>query len=1117
MFAGSRSPALLLLKRYRSTSAIRAKPKPRNATATKAATERNTTPESKKHRQLPKIEYHDPANLTLDFSKSNRQLFAQIAKESKHRVTLRYEEPAKEWSQAHATKNTLESMRKHILEASISLEDTLAPLQEGDLVLLSDQSTLLHLVVAVPQSLASNIFTFVNSEGSIRYGNRHLVKLRIPNVIPKKMLSGLELVTLEKKIKNIAPVGLPGSDFSWTKSTIPEQTEGEVAEDEQIGVLPGSASNSDDDFVVAHSMSELLKNNDVNTYIVPTSARKLYSSFLTKLSITSAYETAEFRRKLEYFNSVLQRDEYGDLITTSKSVPVFELFRMVTEFYESKAARMLADGSKEELEAAAALVKGQSALDKTKIGLGIPIPTKNADGVSKERIPISSYIAFNIALHRSNKRWRVNVQRSTKTPISVDIIPEKKTLMNQVALNNFKLSQMDHLIDFYARILSNGAEKELPRHHNLVMQIMKDYVAGNIAHNPELESVLGIFLNKIDKKLSASKTDDPRRFDSSRGFSKCKAYELVVALDVEGIVNPIVWSEVLQLPNTNTSQEADLFDEYFQYLDKKYPDVDTLVGKLNRRQAVEEDCEVKETFKNLSRDSDDFTSEDPMATVRTDFGNTPVYCIDSETAHEIDDGISLRKNGSLYVISIHVANPTSYLRRDSYLSQIAYEKGSTVYLPEDAYMMLPNIVSRLCGLNGVHKTRTIAIEFELDCASVDSYMEEVKLNHGSRPSDKVAKQVLDDIERSSLVKFYEVSNFPKGFTYKKVNDLLNDEGLVQRFVSGDLSPGSHEDNLFKLYHISSILRHVRLGLKGGLEVNQEKPKVSVDYTAEETPRGEILKANERGWQITLPKGDSSRAPVISVAREVDQDRTSKSQQLVSNFMIAGNFAGTVFAKNNNVPIIHRTQLLQLPETVKSELRGLTSKICNSNENLTVEEMSQYLGVMTSANFEVARKKHESLGLESYLNFTSPLRRYVDMVNHWSIQDHVLGKGTNNQSDLEQIASHLRSRELANKFSQRFSSKFWQGQFLKEYFSMLRQGLVANPIEFSFLLKSDPKHGDIRVEVLGFNDLSATIVPSEYVLKRFASGEYKVGHIIQNPNFHVVRLDYIEDEFAIELY
>lgn len=1064
--------------------------------------------------------YFDPSNTTLDFALLNRELFRQIASGSADRMNKRVYAPSDAWEALHCKnlRKAARDMKFFMQKLRVSLSSSLLPLGVGDMVLLNPQSTVLNIVAATPTDLDASKYTFINSEGEISYGTKSQIVLRIPRVIPRKYLEKLRLIQTEQKYPGISPIGVPDSKFSRSQSSLPNG----VPKKELVEEGSGSFSNSGDDFIVAQAASQLLTDTDVNTYVVPYVGRGLYSESLTSLSTTAFQKVTTFTNKLAFFHRVLQYDENNNLIDSPRTFPLFELFIYISNFDQTLEKMDEVEGTADELRALNSFARKIELTRSTKFGKSLPKATTH--GYADSAHNLSSYIAFVVAIARSGRMWQINMQKSTKTPISVNVLPLKKSLDIENALAHLKEGGIDDFAKYFvAHVQKKDAKR--PNYYEETVQMLKDIAATNISSDHILESVLGNLIRHIDIALQEAGIASTQTIPYSYEYSKSRAYEIVVQLEESGWVNPTKWNESLQLPNTKTSTESDLFAEYYKYMDAKFPDKDLLLEEMAKPRENGPEPSVLESFNDSLGDndspiisqwlSDTFYKEDPLRDVRENFGSTPVYCIDSETAHEVDDGISIHRKDGKYVLTVHVANPTSYIKQNSTISEIAFNKGSTVYLPEGPTMMLPNIISKICGLNGTTSARTFAIQFELDLKDIDAYLDHMRLGAG-KPSQELAQKVESQIIDTANVRFYEVSNFPKGFTYLKVNEVLTNPQNEQKFSRNEFEEGSHELNLFTLFHISSILRHIRLGLGEGLEFNDDRAKLLVDYVQGNASEGDKLQRIPGGYLLTVP-GEGT-TPVITITKDIDQGRNSKSQQLVSAFMIAANFAGSEYAHRHGVPIIHRTQDLNLSPNVTAQIQQLMKKMYETGESLNIQERAQLLSVMTSANIEVARKKHESLGLLSYLNLTSPLRRYVDMINHWKLEEHVMKKEPHiSSNDLDYVGSHLQSCEYVNRSAQRFSDGFWQASFLKHYFELLAQGHISDPIGFDFLLRTDAKHGDVKAEVTNFTSLRTLIVQNNYVIQKFADGTFKTGMVVELPRFRVVKLDFIEHELSVEFY
>lgn len=1064
--------------------------------------------------QQTKKKYYDPSNVTLDFELLNAKLVNTILGDSRDRVAKRLDQPGKRWKQDHRLdmEQTIRQFRLYLMDGRISLKQNLQPLDIGDLVLLDSQSTLAHLVVQKPQDLKTSTYTLVNHEGEIVYVHRDQIKLRVPGVVPPSKVEELDMIQLEKKHPGLAPIGLPDSKFARSPEALPE---GWLPKEEKL--QKGSDQElltTGDDFIMAQAASQLLTDTDVITYIVPTPVRRIISKPLVDTAILSFRKINSFTRVLDNVHKILQYDENNSLISLARSIPILELLNKVWNFERKYKLLEHADGQEEFRILNAQIdylgINGPTVLGK-------PVVEVPSEEYKKEDFPISSYIGFMVALAQNPRKWKVNFQHNSKVPLNVDILPISKSIDTADALDFLKGIGIKQFTKFYTDFVARKSYKE-PKKLKQVMSVLRDFVAGNIVEDRMLESVVGNLIRSIDHALDLRGLRKKKDVAYSYEYSKSRALEIITSLDQGLWCNPSRWSSSLNLPNTGISPKSDLGKQYYDFVDQKFTSKDALSEAVKGASATEALLDLSlENFddeiigaKSPVTDSwlvSDFHQMDPYASVREDFPNLPVYCIDSATAHEIDDGISIEYLDDSFKVVVHVADPTSVLKESSMLNLIAFEKGTTTYLPEGASLMMPQLISIVCGMDAPGKNRSFGVEMVVTRKDLEAFE--------NSPTSEAAHKLMESIVESTKIKFFNIKDNAICITYEEVNKILADEANIERFLQG-ITDHSQESDLFNLSRVASALKSVREFL-GALDFPNEASKTFVDYKPKDEVEQPHFQRTEKGFRIAMASDDSEQVPVIHIEKDVDQSQESKSQELVSNFMVTANHCASSFAIKNDVPIILRTQRLNLNSDFKADIKALMDKHRNG-PGMTVQEMADFGKHMTAANYETNQHGHESLGLSSYSHFTSPLRRYTDMVNQWMLGQYLVKQcewTKEQQKDLSGIANHLQICLMINKQAQRSSTRFWQASFLKQYFEQLKHGDVSEPIEFEFLLLGDAKRGDVRCKLKYFDQMKTTIVADDGVKRRFNSGEFEVGKVV-TPTFKIKKLDMIEHEFTVEL-
>lgn len=1018
--------------------------------------------------------------LNTDDLLGNLDLLANIQAECKKRTHLRTILPSEEWSKNRQKNHIIQELKGCINSATVTLSMLQLPLSIGDLVLVLKLSTKLHLVVELPLDLNSNTYTFLSEDGEIIYGPRSCIHLRVPGVIPANLIKSLDLIMMETKHPGIAPSGMPDSTFSRDtqagflkrKKSTNDRNKAEIQE---VNELANEANfyNVGDDLLVAQASSEFLTDTDVNTFIVPLSARDIYASQLRELSIKSFGLIPQILKKLDDLYKVYELSQSYEIMSSKISLSILELYRSILlpeSIPSTKGSQIKFKGHKQ------------------KVWRHKKNPIAS--------IPITDYIALLLSLKRSNRTWRVDTQKSNSMPVSISLRPTLDFLESEHVKSFLSDEVLLEFADFYVNYMKHRKSSNIPDSSWLIIKIFQNFVADGCAHDLVIASLVSTLVKKIDDSmrkrglLQWTLVYEPRS----------RAYEILSSLDENNLRDPTIWLKSSTVPYSKTSLDSDLLADYQAFIDFSLKSEKSISKmKLNK----------------------EFYTDDALKEIRTDFGNTPVYCIDSATAHEIDDGISIDNDHCNYVITVHIANPTSYVRPKSIITQFAFGLGGTNYLPEKPTTMLPQALSKLCGLEQPskeqQKKRTLAIEYKLDKKLVTEYFEKIRKTGNTEVSDELAEKVAQCIQETVEIKACYASLFPVGFTYEYVNTILNNEDKIEGFKNNLLNSASHEQNLFQLYHISTILKHIRMKSGNGMELNTSPTNVHVDF--EENYALKTMSEIKDGWSIPLHESNQGITPVVSLTRSSDQASVSKSQQLVSNFMIAANFAGAHFSRKFDIPIIYKAQSLNISEKTQNSIKELNRQLYASGELHNFEDMSAIISVLTSANFTTTPASHDSFGLGLYLNFTSPLRRYVDMINHWNLQVYLLNQAGIKRHyipQLEIIASHLQACEFLNKRTQRFANRFWICKFLQRYFELKEQGLIKNPITFSFFLSGDVKYGEVKASILEFTGVYASIAQNEFLAQELAVHRVKAGKIIRVKHFIVNSLDFIRGELRVEL-
>jgi ribonuclease R len=327
---------------------------------------------------------------------------------------------------------------------------------------------------------------------------------------------------------------------------------------------------------------------------------------------------------------------------------------------------------------------------------------------------------------------------------------------------------------------------------------------------------------------------------------------------------------------------------------------------------------------------------------RTDFRTVRTVTIDGEHARDFDDAITIERlaNGS-YWLGVHIADVSHYVKEGSALDEEAYERGTSVYFPERAVHMFPSeLATGLCSLNP--------------------------------HVDRLVQSCLMEVDRRGTVVRYEmhdgVINSDARMTYTAVNEILTDRNPKTMAQYAELVPMFEQmQELFEILHA----RRRRRG--------------SVDFDLPET-------------ELVLTELGQIEA-IIPSERNV-------AHRIIEEFMLLANETVAAHLVNNNAPALHRVH--EPPDEKKADefeefittlgfslgARGHAlrpkhfQKLIDRIKGTPVERpiAALMLRTMQKARYDATSLGHFGLAAEHYTHFTSPIRRYPDLVVHRMLRE-----------------------------------------------------------------------------------------------------------------------------------